>query len=170
MLAATRRVISSTPIITSSISRNVIRSRGYADVATDRSLVASLVCPHSPIFIERKVDLLTVPGSAGVFGIAKDHVPTIAELQPGLVVVDEGGKKEKFFVSGGFAIVNTDKTCVVRAVEAVPLDQLDVDAAKRGVQKYTQELATSNDNEAKAKAQIGLDVHRAMCIALGVSA
>lgn len=88
-------------------------------------------------------------------GIAKNHMPIIAELKPGVITIDETGKpQEKFFVSGGFAYVQADKTCEITAVEAFPVDQLDSDAVKKGLSLYNQEYASATDPESKARAQV----------------
>ena len=41
------------------------------------------------------VDMVTVPGSTGVFGILKDHVPTVAQLSPGVVAVSNNDTVDK---------------------------------------------------------------------------
>lgn len=82
-------------------------------------------------------------------------MPLIAELKPGVITIDEAGKpQEKFFVSGGFAYVQADKTCEITAVEAFPLEQLDADQVKRGLSQYNQEFASASDPESKARAQV----------------
>ena len=147
--------------------------RGYADAAPDSGnlLNLSLILPHAPVFANRNVSLVTIPGASGYMGIGKNHMPVIAELKPGVVTVDEPGKpQEKFFVSGGFAYVHQDKTCEITAVEAFPLDQLDADLVKKGLTQYNHEYSTASDPESKAKAQIGQEVYKAMAFALGISA
>ncbi len=60
-------------------------------------------------------------------------------LRPGVVSVtkDEGSADvEKFFVSGGFAFMHPDNTCSVNAVEAIPLSELDIEAARAGLAKF----------------------------------
>jgi hypothetical protein len=49
--------------------------------------------------------LHTLP--TGDMGVVADHVPTIAQLRPGVVIVHQADMTDmkKFFVSGGFAIV-----------------------------------------------------------------
>jgi len=162
----------------SALSRSVFRpalSRGsvpsgvrtFATEAEDGLLSLSLLLPHKPIFQNRKVRLVVIPAQSGMMGVLKNHVPTIAPLKPGVVTVEESGKQEKFFVSGGFAFVNPDKTCQITAVEAVPVDQIDPDAARSGLTHYTQEYAKAQGDEDKAKARIGLEVHQQLVYAIG---
>ena len=50
--------------------------------------------------------MVILPGGDGMFGVMPNHVPTIAELMPGIVSVQEetGGPLVKYFISGGFAM------------------------------------------------------------------
>lgn len=155
MLSSSTRLFAR--VATRPVTQTLLR-RGYADAASSSDsnmLELSLVAPHAPVFLKRNVNLVTVPGAAGYMGIARNHVPIIAELKPGVVTVDEPGKpQEKFFVSGGFVYVHQDKTCEVSVLEAFPLDQLDQEAVKRGLTQYNQEFSNATDAESKAKAQV----------------
>lgn len=53
------------------------------------------------------------------------------------------------------------------AVEAVPLDQLDSEAVKKGLADYQAKLSNAKDDYEKAAAQIGIEVCGAMNSALG---
>ena len=61
--------------------------------------------PEGELYSKAAVEMVIVPGGDGLFGIMPDHVPTIAELKPGIVSIQEaaGGALTKYFVSGGFA-------------------------------------------------------------------
>jgi len=117
--------------------------------------------------MKKQASLITVPGSSGYFGIAPDHVPTVSELKPGLVSITNNDQSvQKFFVSGGFVFVHDDSTCDLSVVEAVPIEHIDPNRARQGVETYTKMLATATDEMTSAKAQIGLEVHEAMVFAL----
>jgi len=83
-----------------------------------------------------QVDLVLVPAVTGDFGVMPGHVPTVAQLRPGVVTVHTEMDKDiqKFFVSSGFAFVHADSTADVVAVEAVKLDDLDTEAIRAGLQ------------------------------------
>ena len=56
----------------------------------------------------RQVD---VPTFSGCFGILPNHVPTLAVIKPGVVVViEDDGNSKKFFVSSGSVSVNADNS------------------------------------------------------------
>jgi F-type H+-transporting ATPase subunit delta len=161
LLSHTSRVLSRVaPFSRALLTRSRYATEAEAPAAGNL-LNVSFYLPHAPLFTNKQVNLLTVPGAGGYMGIAKNHMPIIAELKPGVITVDEGAGKsvEKYFVSGGFAYVQADKTCEITAVEAFPLDQLDADAVKKGLTQYNQEYSSATDPESKAKAQVCILSH-----------
>jgi F-type H+-transporting ATPase subunit delta len=73
---------------------------------------------------------------------------------------------KRYFVSGGFAFVHADSSADIVAVEAVPVEQLDVDAVKKGLAEHQANFTSAKDDFEKANAQIGIDVCTAMVAAL----
>eukprot|EP00239_Pterosperma_sp_CCMP1384_P000681 CAMPEP_0197845766 /NCGR_PEP_ID=MMETSP1438-20131217/2653_1 /TAXON_ID=1461541 /ORGANISM="Pterosperma sp., Strain CCMP1384" /LENGTH=212 /DNA_ID=CAMNT_0043457189 /DNA_START=127 /DNA_END=765 /DNA_ORIENTATION=+ len=125
--------------------------------------------PHSVEMNEEEVDMVLVPGAAGDFGILPGHVPTVAQLRPGVMTVHKGDGDEniqKYFVSSGFAFIHANSTAEVCAVEAVPLEQLDPQSVAQSLEEYTKLLTSADDDYAKAQAQIGIEVCSAMNSAL----
>ena len=68
----------------------------------------------------------------------------------------------QFFVSSGFAFIHADSTTDICAVEAVPVEQLDGEAVKKGLADYQAKLQNAKDDYEKASAQIGIEVTQAM--------
>lgn len=112
--------------------------------------------------LKSKVDMVIVPAATGMMGLLAGHVPTIAQLSPGLLSVHEGTEVKKFFVSSGFAIVHANSVADILAVEAVALDQLDIEEARKGLAEYTQKQGTATTELAKAEAQIAIEVYGAL--------
>lgn len=117
-----------------------------------------------------QVDMVIVPATSGQMGVLPGHVPTIAELKPGILSIHDGSDVTQYFVSSGFAFVHANSVADIVAIEAVPLDRLDPEEVRKGVQEYSQKINTAKDDLEKAEAQIGLDVHSALQAALGVTA
>ena len=44
-----------------------------------------------------EVDQVNLPSSAGDMGVLANHVPTLAQLRPGVVEVNDGKATKKFF-------------------------------------------------------------------------
>eukprot|EP01137_Pigoraptor_chileana_P007086 Opistho-2@52187 len=143
----------------------LIPRRGMADAASGK-VILTFVSPVGALYAAKHVSQVNVPATAGDFGILGDHVPTIAVLRPGVVTVTEGDQDKKFFVSSGTVTVNADSTVQILAEEAVPLENLDPQAARRGLDSFSAQLNSARDDLGRAQAEIGIEVHRAMCFAL----
>ena len=91
--------------------------------------------PHGAIYEDTPCALIRVPGAAGEFGLTAGHVPIIAELQAGTVLVyaDKDGTPDEYFVSGGFAMYHENGNCDVAVVEAFKLEELDAAAIAKGL-------------------------------------
>ena len=61
--------------------------------------------PNKALYQDAKVEMVILPGGDGQFGVMPSHVPTITEVKPGVVSVQDavGGPLTKYFVAGGFA-------------------------------------------------------------------
>lgn len=112
--------------------------------------------------------MVNLPASSGTMGVLANHAPTLIQLQPGLVSVftEEGAEAKKWFVSGGVGIVKDDNTASVTVPEALPLEDIDVVAAKAGLADAQAAVAAAADARLKAEAQIGVDVYEAMIAAV----
>lgn len=120
-----------------------------------------------------QIDMVLLPALTGDFGAMPGHVPTVAQLRPGVVTIHNEMDKdvEKYFVSSGYAFVHADSTTDVVAVEAFKLEELDTDAVRAGLQEYTAKVAQlqsggKGDDYEIAAAQIGVEVYSAMNAAI----
>jgi F-type H+-transporting ATPase subunit delta len=111
--------------------------------------------------------MVIVPAASGLMGILPSHAPTVAQLRAGVLEVHDGGEKESFFVSSGFAFVRTDRTDVC-AVEAVKLEDVDSDAVREGLAECEAAVASAKDDVERAEAQIGVDIYMALNGALSM--
>lgn len=111
--------------------------------------------------------MVILPATSGQMGVLPGHVRTIAELKPGLLSIHEGDDVQKWFVSSGFAFIHENSVADLVVVEGVPLEQIDVEEVKKGLAHYSQLVNTASTDLEKAKAQIGLEIHSAMNVALG---
>ena len=88
-----------------------------------------LVSPER-LFFSQPVEMVVVPGTEGDFAAMPGHMPTIATVRPGVIVIFEDGKpKERIFVAGGFAEL-TEETCTVLAEEAELVSDLTLPIAE----------------------------------------
>ncbi|KAH9776797.1 hypothetical protein WN944_013417 [Citrus x changshan-huyou] len=129
-------------------------------------LTVNFVLPYASELSAKEVDMVIVPASTGQMGVLPGHVPTIAELKPGVLSVHDGNDTKKYFVSSGFAFIHANSVADIIAVEAVPIDQIDPSLVQKGLAEFNQKLSSATTDLEKAEAQIGVDVHSALNSAL----
>ena len=101
-----------------------------------------LVSPER-LLLSEAVDMVSLPGSEGYFGVLAGHAPVLSTLRAGLIDVKGGPDGDmRIFVRGGFAEVNPDKV-VVLAEEAVPLSELDAAAIDQRIRDSEEDLAVA---------------------------
>ncbi|XP_016340669.1 ATP synthase subunit delta, mitochondrial-like [Sinocyclocheilus anshuiensis] len=126
-----------------------------------------LLCLLQVFFKEANVKQIDVPTLTGAFGILPAHVPTLQVLRPGVVTVfNDDGSSTKYFVSSGSVTVNADSSVQLLAEEAVPLDSLDLAAAKANLEKAQSELGGISDEAARAGVLISIEANEAIVKAL----
>ena len=83
--------------------------------AASTSMTLNFALPHETIYNGATVASVIIPGSEGEYGVTRDHVPTVAQLKPGVVqVMFDDGVAEKYFCSGGFALTHPNSVTVRR--------------------------------------------------------
>ncbi|XP_036152278.1 ATP synthase subunit delta, mitochondrial-like [Myotis myotis] len=125
------------------LGRLVRQARAYAKATAAPApavgpgqMSVTFASPTQVFFNGAIVQQVDVPTQTGAFSILAAHVPTLQVLRPGLVVVHaEDGTTSKYFVSSGSGTVNADSSVQLLAEEAVPLDMLDLGAAKANLEK-----------------------------------
>jgi F-type H+-transporting ATPase subunit delta len=123
--------------------------------------------PGEILVAKKTVKQVTVPGKEGVFGILENHVPTVAELRPGVVSVEHvDGSLAKYFVSGGFAFMHPGSVADISAAEAVKVEDLDPEKVKAVIADAERRLSGASDDIARAEAEIYSEVGREMQAAL----
>jgi F-type H+-transporting ATPase subunit epsilon len=96
-----------------------------------------LATPERKVF-EKDVVGVTLPVSDGEVTILADHIPYIASLKPGeMVIAFEGGEKEYVALSGGFVEFSKNKLTLLAntAEKADEIDEKRVQEAIKRAQK-----------------------------------
>nr|CAG4652334.1 EOG090X0JDB [Triops cancriformis] len=136
------------------------QKRGYADA---NQMAFTFAAPTQVLYNNASVKQVDVPSFSGSFGILPAHVPTLAVLKPGVVTVyEQDGSAKKYFVSSGTVTINEDSSVQVLAEEAVPVDTLDINAARDLLTKAQSDLSSAGSDIAKAEAQISIEVAEAL--------
>ena len=109
-----------------------------------------LVSPENLVF-NGQVGMIIVPGKDGDLGILPGHSKVISSLRPGRVMVygEDKNLLKSFFVSGGFAEINSEK-CIVLAEDVNEIETLD----KSSIQKEIQILESNSDLNSKDRIEV----------------
>ncbi|EIE83556.1 hypothetical protein G6F46_012074 [Rhizopus delemar] len=144
-------------------------ARFYASEAPASSdaLRLTFVVPHKSIYKAATVQQVNLAATSGDMGILANHVPSIEQLNPGIIEVIESAEiTKKFFVSGGFATINPDSTLNINAVEASPLEELSLERVQAGLAEAQRNAASASSDKEKAVAKIEVEVYEALQHAL----
>ena len=105
-----------------------------------REFQFEVVTPERTVF-SKAVTSVIMPADEGYLGVMAGHAPLLALLRPGEIVIRGGdGRQEEIAIAGGFADVGPKK-CLILADAAETPDQLNVDRARKALDKAKKTLA-----------------------------
>ncbi|KAF5481651.1 hypothetical protein F2P56_002289 [Juglans regia] len=145
---------------------NFLRPRPATPTSIPSKITVNFVLPYASELSAKEVDMVIIPATTGQMGVLPGHVPTIAELKPGVLSVHEGNDVTKYFLSSGFAFIHANSVADIIAVEAVRIDHIDPSLVQKGLAEFTQKLSSATTELEKAEAQIGVELHSALNSAL----
>ena len=168
--AAPRKV---TPVTTASVSLPAasapafVMAAGLRKFSTERKagyITLNFTTPAGPVLPRSPVHMFEVSTIEGDMGVIADHSPFIGELRPGVVKVftEPGADAKKWFVPGGFMVIKNDSQADITASEAIPVEELDADVARKTLEQANAQLSQATDELAKAEATITIDVCNAV--------
>ena len=128
---------------------------------TSDALKVIVVTPEETV-VETTADSLVLPLFDGEIGILKGHSPMIGRLGYGEMRLKSGSEEHSYYVDGGFVQV-TDNLVSVLTDRAMPVDQIDAEAAQKqlteGLDRKTSSPAEQDLRDrtvSQARAQIRL--------------
>jgi F-type H+-transporting ATPase subunit epsilon len=125
------------------------------------SLKLEIVTPDGSTYSEQ-VDMVTLPGVEGQFGVYPQHVPLMTEMRPGEIIVRKEARDHSFAVGEGVIEVTADQVNILTDM-AVPADHIDeakVEEARQRAEARLrdklsdEEVASINGSLARALAQL----------------
>jgi len=141
---------------------------GAADMAETMSL--TLTRMDEAIIAQKPVKHVQLATTSGWLGVNPNHEYKISKLLPGPMKIEyPDGSSATYFLSGGFANINSAGSIDVNAVEAIPLHDLDQAKATAALAAAEQAAATGTEKE-KAVAQIQVQTLEAVIAALTAGA
>jgi|SRR5690349_20867530 F-type H+-transporting ATPase subunit epsilon len=115
-------------------------------------LQIEIVTPEKRVAQLSGVDEVRAPGVQGGFGVRPGHASFMSALEPGRLVVVQGGKEELYAVGGGFLQVDKDRV-IVLADTAEARDEIDVAGAQREFTEATERLRAMTEQDQNYKTE-----------------
>ena len=106
-----------------------------------------------------EVEMATIPGADGEFGVLAGHSAVISNLQPGVVNIYANDNIEsRIFVAGGFVEVNNHETTVL-ATEAYDLSKITKAEVQDKLIAAQAKFNVAETEFEKHRAQEALDIN-----------
>ncbi|HXU75545.1 MAG TPA: ATP synthase F1 subunit epsilon [Methylomirabilota bacterium] len=124
-------------------------------------LKLEIVTPDGSTYSEQ-VEMVTLPGVEGQFGVYPQHVPLMTQMMPGEIIVRKEARDHSFAVGEGVIEVTADQVNILTDM-AVPADHIDeakVEEARQRAEARLrdklsdEEVASINGSLARALAQL----------------
>ena len=129
------------------------------------TLKLEIVTPEATVYSE-DVEMVTLPGVAGEFGVYPQHVPLMTQLVPGEIIARKEGR-DLFIATGEGLIEVTARRVAVLTDLAVAADRIDEakaeEARKRAEARLKEKLSdeeVASVNAALARSLAQLRVKR----------
>jgi len=125
------------------------------------TLKLEIVTAEGPVYSE-DVEMVTLPGVTGQFGVYPQHVPLITQLVPGELIVRKEGRDTYFATGGGLIEVLGTSVSVLTdlAVQADKIDEARAEEARQRAEARLkeklsdEEVAHINASLARSLAQL----------------
>jgi len=109
----------------------------------EKTLQLDVVTPEQTL-VSEEVDIVMAPGYFGEFGALRNHIPFLAQLQPGEVKYRKGGQLEAMVVGGGYAEVLPTKVTIL-ATTAERVQDIDLERARAALERAELRLKERQD-------------------------
>ena len=131
------------------------------------TLRLEIVTPEGTVYSE-DVELVTMPGVIGEFGVYPQHIHLMTQMAPGEITVRKNGSDSFIAAGGGLIEVTADRISILTdlAVAAERIDEAKAEEARRRAEARLreklseEELATVNASLARSIAQLNVKRRR----------
>jgi F-type H+-transporting ATPase subunit epsilon len=118
------------------------------------TLKFEIVTPEGPVY-SADVEMVTLPGVTGQFGVYPQHVSLITQMVPGEIIVRKDGR-DAFFATGAGLIEVTRTSVAILTDLAVQADKIDEAKAEEARQRAEARLKEKLSNEEVAHINASL--------------
>jgi F-type H+-transporting ATPase subunit epsilon len=111
-----------------------------------QTLKLEIVTPEAVTYSE-DVEMVTLPAAEGEMGIFPMHVPLMAQISSGEVIVRKDGREFFLAVGDGFVEVTGSRVAILTdmAIKADDIDEAKAEEAKRKAESRLQERLTEEE-------------------------
>ena len=125
------------------------------------TLKLEIVTAEGPVYSD-DVELVTLPGATGQFGVYPQHVPLMTQMEPGEIIVRKDGRDTFLACGGGLIEVTATRVSILTdlAVQADKIDEAKAEEARQRAEARLkeklsdEEVATINASLARSLAQL----------------
>lgn len=121
-----------------------------------------IVSPERVVF-EDDIDQVSIPTKDGEICVLPNHLPLVAALQPGELVLKKGSETIPMVISGGFVEVQPGSNVIVLADTAEKVEEIDIARAEAARERATQlmkEKVTEAEDYAALAAKMEKELAR----------
>jgi F-type H+-transporting ATPase subunit epsilon len=129
-------------------------------MAEEEKLSLEVVAPEKMV-MSKTVDMVTISGTEGDFGVLPGHAALVSSIRPGFLEIEDNKETEKMFIGGGFIEVLEDKVSIL-ATEVLSSEQIDISDCEEKISKYHSEISNSEKETDKELIQKAIDKYQAM--------
>eukprot|EP00667_Euglena_gracilis_P026959 EG_transcript_32956 len=138
----------------------------FGDGNIPAQIILTLTRQDEFILKQEPVAAITIRTNEGEMGVLAGHEYTVQQLAPGILEVEyEGGKKDQYVISGGFAHVNDTGVVDINTVEAVPLEEIDHEKLPKALEE-ARAKSQSPDEAVRIQGEIALEIFEPLEAAL----
>ena len=102
-----------------------------------------LVTPEQ-VLVSGEVQSVSIPGVEGNMTVLADHAPVATAIRPGYLEVQETGKSERYFLSGGFVEIS-QKEVIILAETAILGSELSPNIIAELIEKTEKSLENASE-------------------------
>ena len=129
-------------------------------MAEEEKLSLEVVAPERMV-MSKTVDMVTISGTEGDFGVLPGHAALVSSIRPGFLEIEADKETEKMFIGGGFIEVLEDKVSIL-ATEVLSAEQIDISDCEEKISKYNSDIDVSETDVDKELIQKNIDKFQAM--------
>ena len=113
------------------------------------TLKFEIVTPEGPAYSE-DVEMVTLPGVSGQFGVYPQHVPLMTQMEPGEIIVRKDGRDTFFATGPGLIEVAATRVSILTdlAVQADKIDEAKAEEARLRAEARLREKLSDEEHAA----------------------